>query len=86
MADRRVKKIRNQAIDLAMSGLDILFIAEHPEDPIDQGATYLFGAMAGGEDICLCLRRLLNELKAKLTKKGIRLDFNVSTTEENEDE
>ena len=80
MADRRIRKIRSQALDLALSGVDVMFVAETPDDELGQGACYLFG----NEDsptAFLCARRCLNELKHHLAKVGVELEFNISVDE-----
>ena len=42
--DRRIRKIRNQALLLSLSGIDVMFVAENPEHPVGDGATFLFGS------------------------------------------
>lgn len=79
MVDRRIRKIRNQALDLALrGGADVLFVCEMPEDPTGDGSVFLFG----NEDsptILLCAHRTLNELKDKLRHAG--LDFEYTLTQ-----
>ncbi len=81
MADRRVRKIRRQALDLCLSGVDVLFVAESPNDPIGKGATFLFGTEDTPTQL-LCARRTLNELKHQLSKIGLEFTYTLSQMEE----
>lgn len=85
MVDRRIRKIRNNAISLAISGTDILFIAETPDDPVGQGAVYLFGNEASPTTF-LCARRCLNELKHHLKKAGYDLEYSVTAIDKEADD
>lgn len=80
MADRRIRKIRSQAVDLALSGADVLFVCEVPDDQLGQGAVYLFGNEESPTAF-LCARRCLNELKHHLSKVGVELEFKLSVNE-----
>lgn len=81
MADKRIKKIRRQAVDLALfGGADVLFVAEMPDDPVGQGAVYLFGNESSPTAL-LCARRTLNELKHHLKKVGLDLDYKITPIE-----
>ena len=81
MADKRVKRIRRQALDLALfGGADVLFVAEMPDDPVGQGAVYLFGNEKSPTAF-LCARRTLNELKHHLKKAGLNLDYTITQME-----
>lgn len=78
MADKRIKRIRRQALDLALfGGADVLFVAEIPDDPVGQGAVYLFGN-ENSPTAFLCARRTLNELKHHLKKAGLNLDYTIT--------
>ena len=78
MADKRIKRIRRQALDLALfGGADVLFVAEMPDDPVGQGAVYLFGN-ENSPTAFLCARRTLNELKHHLKKAGLNLDYTIT--------
>lgn len=81
MADKRIKRIRRQALDLALfGGADVLFVAEMPDDPVGQGAVYLFGN-ENSPTAYLCARRTLNELKHHLKKAGLNLDYTITQME-----
>ena len=86
MADRRIRKIRSQALDLALvGGADVLFVAEVPDDPVGEGAVYLFGN-ENSPTAYLCARRTLNELKHHLKKAGLNLDYTITQMEKGESE
>ena len=81
MADRRIRKIRSQALDLALlGGADVLFVCEVPDDPVGKGAVYLFGN-ENSPTAFLCARRTLNELKHHLKKAGLDLDYTITPIE-----
>ena len=80
MADRRIRKIRSQALDLALSGADILFVCEMPGDPIGKGAVFMFGSEETPTAF-LHIRRTLNELKHKLKDLGLELDYTITQME-----
>lgn len=80
MADRRIRKIRSQALDLALSGADVLFVCEVPDDPLGKGAVFMFGSVDTPDSI-LFLRRTLNELKDRLTKIGIDFAYTLDKVE-----
>ena len=81
MADKRIRQIRNRALDLALfGGADVLFVAEMPDDPVGQGAVYLFGN-ENSPTAFLCARRTLNELKHHLKKAGLDLDYTITPIE-----
>lgn len=80
MADRRIRKIRSQALDLALSGADVLFVCEVPDDPLGQGAVFMFGSVDTPDSV-LFLKRTLNELKDRLTKIGVDFSYTLDRTE-----
>ena len=83
MTDRRIKKIRELALDLTLcGGADVMFIAELPDDPIGKGAVYVFGSSAGGPSAMMCARRTLNELKHHLRKIGLDFEYQLTFREE----
>ena len=75
MSKRRMAKIRRNALGLMIEhGSDVLFVAESPDMDLGDGACFLFGV----GDYIDCARRLLNELKHKMGKTGIELDFRLT--------
>lgn len=80
MADRRIKRIRREALDLAISGNDVLFVCETPDHPLGNGAVFMFGSVDTPDSI-LFLRRTLNELKDRLTKIGIDFAYTLDKVE-----
>ena len=75
--DRRIRKIRNQALLLSLYGIDVMFVAENPEHPVGDGATFLFGSVKDEPIFHLAARRLLNELKQQLDKAGLELSYTI---------
>lgn len=63
---RRIDKIRKHALHLLIeTGSDILFIAETPDMELGKGE-------------CIdCARRLMNELKHRYKKLGIKFDYQL---------
>ncbi len=80
MVDRRIRKIRSQALDLALSGADVLFVCEVPDDPLGEGAVFMFGSVDTPDSV-LFLKRTLNELKHHLKKAGLDLDYTITQME-----
>lgn len=81
MADKRVKRIRRQALDLALlGGADVLFVCEVPDDPLGKGAVFMFGSVDTPDSV-LFLKRTLNELKDRLTKIGVDFSYTLDRTE-----
>lgn len=77
MTNRRVRKIRSQAIKLAFfGGAEVLFVAERPDDEIGEGAALLLGS-----DIDAA-RRILNELKHHFKNAGLDLDYRIKEIKE----
>ena len=71
---RRIDEIRRHALHLLVeTGSDVLFIAEAPDMELGKGACFLFGQ---GECID-CARRLMNELKHRYKKLGIKFDYQL---------
>lgn len=82
MANRRVRKIRSQAIKLALfSGTEVLFVAERPDDGVGEGAT-LFLSSDPETPMLDAARRVLNELKHHFKNSGLDLDYRVKEIKE----
>lgn len=73
----RIDKVRKQAVFLAASGHDVLFVSKDPEDDLGEGPCLVFGSMNEEPDAFLCVRRLLNELNAHLIDHGLELEFTI---------
>lgn len=84
--DPRVRKIRRKMLSLSLSGIDVMFVAENPERPVGEGATFIFGSVKDEPIFHLCARRLLNELKQQLAKKGMELDYTITPRVKEADE
>lgn len=82
MANRIVRKIRSQAIKLALfSGSEVLFVAERPDDRIGEGAMFLLGPDPETPTLDAA-RRVLNELKQHLKNAGVDLDYRIKEIKE----
>lgn len=82
MANRRIHKIRSQAIKLALfSGVEVLFVAERPDDEIGKGASFLLGSDPETPMLDVS-RRVLNELRHHLKNAGLDLDYRVKEMKE----
>lgn len=82
MANRIERKIRSQAIKLALfSGVEVLFVAERPDDEIGKGATFMLSPDPGMPTLDTA-RRILNELKHHLKNAGLDLDYRVKEIKE----
>lgn len=77
----RIHKIRRQAILMSIEGADVLFVADNPDSPVGNGASFLFGSMNETPSAFLCARRLLNELKCHMEKNGFEFDYTLSQKE-----
>ena len=76
--DPRVRKIRRNMLSLSLSGIDVMFVAENPEHPVGEGATFLFGSVKDEPIFHLAARRLLNELKQQLDMAGLELSYTIA--------
>lgn len=82
MANRRVRKIQSQAVKLALfSGVEVLFIAERPDDEIGKGASFMLGSEPEIPALDTA-RRVLNELKHHLKNAGLDLDYRIEEIKE----
>lgn len=79
-----INKIRRQAIMMSAGGADVLFVADNPDSPVGNGASFLFGSMKETPSAFLCARRLLNELKYHMAQNGLELNYTLSQMEKEE--
>ena len=83
MVERSIQKVRKQVVKLALSGIDVMFVAEYPEQEVGSGSAFVFGSAKEQPRFDLCARRLLNELKSKIDDIGFELEFTIKRKVEN---